>query len=57
MDEEQLAAIKRLLEATGYGMIECRRALENCKWEYEPALIFIKKNIRSLMVGAFYQYY
>ena len=36
-DDEKLDLVKRLREETGWGMMDCRRALRGTKWDMDSA--------------------
>ena len=36
-DDEKLDLVKRLREETGWGMMDCRRALRDSKWDMDGA--------------------
>jgi len=36
-DEEKLGITRKLREETGWGMMDCRKALNNSNWDYEMA--------------------
>jgi ribosomal protein L7/L12 len=36
-DDEKLDLVKRLREETGWGMMDCRRALRDSKWDMNSA--------------------
>ena len=41
--EEQGAIVKELREMTGVGMMDCKKALEQTKWNTEEAINYLKK--------------
>lgn len=43
--EEQVAIVKELREMTGVGMMDCKKALEQTKWNTEEAINYLKNDI------------
>ena len=41
--EEQVAMVKEMREMTGAGMMNCKKALEQTKWNMEEAIKYFKK--------------
>ena len=47
--EESVATLKRLREETGIAIMICKRALDDCNYDYDKAKTLVIKYAREIM--------